>query len=368
MTISTTRRKPNVEKSLSIIKGSSIHESVVSEESYNIDMICALNWYGNQDYNKLRNYALQYSKSIEREECLYALEKASDIEIHYIGAIGRLILRDQYISEKHINLINGYLSNIQQKYTKKAVEKSLVEKVTVDKTPELISKYGSEIDEQLDFFILNKKSEFSMKNFLLQNNINSTLSKKIGVLYEPLLKEINEVVENSDSELVEGYNNFSRWQIRKYATFIQDIINACNQHSESVKVRKNVRKITIKPASVITAKISYLKEFPELALKSISPTNIITASELWVYNTVTRKIGVYYGANEGKLSVTGTTIINYDILKSVTKILRKPEESFKTMGATSKRAMNNWFKTIASKPLPIKTGRLNSDTILLAAN
>lgn len=368
MTISTTKRKPNVEKSLSIIKGSSVNEPKVTEESYNIDMVCALNWYGNQDDSKLRTYALQYAKIVEREECLPAIEKASDIEIHYIGAIGRLLLIDQYISEKHIDLVEDYMADLQKKYIKKTPEKSPIEKVIIDKTPELISKYGAEIDEQLDYYILNKKSDFSMKNFLLQNNINSTLSKKIGALYEPLLKEINDVVNNSDSELVEGYSNFSRWQIRKYATFIQDIINACNQHSESVKVKRTVRKVTVKPASVITAKVAYLKEFTELNLKSIFPSNIIGASELWVYNIKTRKIGVYYGADEGKLSVSGTTIINFDILKSVSKTLRKPEETFKTMGATSKRAMTNWFKTISSKPLPIKTGRLNSDTILITAN
>lgn len=370
MAISTTRRKPNVEKSLSIIKGSSVHEPKVTEESYNIDMVCALNWYGNQDYTKLRHYAVQYTNSINRSECLYALDKAADIEIHYIGAIGRLILRDQYISEKHITLINKYLSDIQHKYSKKPSEKekSPVEKVVIDKNPELIAKYGAEIDEQLDFYVLNKKSEFSMKNFLLQNNINSILSKKLGALYEPLLQEINSVVEGNDNELVDGYNNFSRWQIRKYATFIQDIINACNQHSESVKVKRTVRKVTVKPASVITAKVSYLKEYTELNLKSIFPSNIIGASELWVYNTKTRKLGVYYGADEGKLSVSGTTIINFDILKSVSKNLRKPEETFKTMGATSKRAMSNWFKTITSKPLPLKTGRLNGDTILITAN
>ncbi len=366
-----TRRKPNAEKSLAIIKGSSINEPKVTEDTYNIDMVTALNWYGNQDSSKLRSYAKDYVNFIERTDYLIPLEKSSDNEIQHIGAIGRLILREQYVSDIHTELLSTKLNEILEKYSKKST-KEFVKEPTKEKTAinpnDIVNKFAAEIDEQLDFFVLNKKSDFSCKNFLLQNNISSIISKKIGNLYAPLLEEINSAVEGNDEDLIEGYNNFTRWQIRKYASFIQDIINECNQHSESVKVRKTVRKVTVKPASVVTAKVAYLREFPELGLKSINPSNIVNASELWVYNTVTRKIGVYYGADEGKLSVTGTTIINFDILKSVTKILRKPEETFKTLGTTNKRAMNNWFKTITSKLLPIKTGRLNSDTILLTAN
>lgn len=371
MTIATTRRKPNTEKSLAIIKGSSVNEPKVTEDTYNIDMVTALNWYGNQDSAKLRSYAKEYANFIERTDYLIPLEKASDNEIQHIGAIGRLILREQYVSDTHTELLSTKLDEISEKYSKKSIKEPTKEpakeKPAINPN-DIVNKFAAEIDEHLDFFVVNKKSEFSCKNFLLQNNITSVISKKIGNLYEPLLEEINSVVEGNDEDLVEGYNNFTRWQIRKYASFIQGIINECNQHSESVKVRKTVRKVTVKPASVIAAKVSYLKEFTELNLKSIFPSNIIGASELWVYNTKTRKIGVYYGADEGKLSVSGTTIINFDILKSVSKTLRKPEETFKTMGATSKRAMTNWFKTITSKPLPIKTGRLNSDTILITAN
>jgi len=359
-------RKPNTEKHLAIISGSSIHAPTISEKNYTIDMVVALNWYGNQDSAKFRKYALDYAKTVERGECIPSLEKSSDIELYYIGVLGHMLLRNQYISDKHINLINESLNNLLVKYSKPKTNNTSIEKVvdkTNDKINELVTKYGAEIDAELDELVLNKNSTFSTKAFLEQNNINSTTAKKLGNLYIDLLNELNNI--DNDSELAEGYNNFSKIELRRYRVFVQAIINECNQYAESTKVKRTVRVVKPKPASVVTANVQYLKEFPELNLKSVNVTKLVDSSEIWVYNTVTRKISVYYSVDT-KMSVKGTTIINYDILKSTTKTIRKPEEAFKLLINLNKRTINNWFKDLTTKPIVVSTGRLNADNIILA--
>ena len=94
------------------------------------------------------------------------------------------------------------------------------------------------------------------------------------------------------------------------------------------------------------------------------PEDILTATELWVYNTKYRKLQVYK-ADFGSLGVKGTTIIGFSVKDSQSMTLRKPEEFFKGL-SFGKRALNNAVKPIKTKP-STPNGRFNEDTILLGA-
>jgi hypothetical protein len=94
-------------------------------------------------------------------------------------------------------------------------------------------------------------------------------------------------------------------------------------------------------------------------------------SELWTYNTKTRKLGRFVVAMHGdmvvgQLGVKGSAIIGYDEIKSTCKTLRKPAEKlaeFKTLG---KPALRKFMDTIKSVEVKLK-GRISPDTILLRA-
>jgi hypothetical protein len=107
-----------------------------------------------------------------------------------------------------------------------------------------------------------------------------------------------------------------------------------------------------------------MKEFSELKLKSCKPEDILTSTELWVYNTKYRKVTVYK-ADNGTLSVKGTTILGFDIKNSKTQMLRKPEEFFKGL-SMGKRALNSAIKNLTTKPTT-PNGRINEECILLGA-
>jgi hypothetical protein len=110
--------------------------------------------------------------------------------------------------------------------------------------------------------------------------------------------------------------------------------------------------------------MKFMREFAELNLKSVSPTNIIGSTEVWFYNTKYRRIGVYR-AEGTTLSVKGTTIIGFDIKESKAFTLRKPEEFFKGL-SMGKRALTNAMKTLKTKP-SAPNGRINEETILIGA-
>jgi hypothetical protein len=110
-----------------------------------------------------------------------------------------------------------------------------------------------------------------------------------------------------------------------------------------------------------------MKEFDELKLKSVEATSILTASELWVYNTKTRKLGIYIvDQYAGALGVKGTKIIGFDAAASVQKTMRKPKEQLKEWASNGKPAAKKWFKGVRSTEIKLN-GTINADMILLKA-
>ena len=105
----------------------------------------------------------------------------------------------------------------------------------------------------------------------------------------------------------------------------------------------------------------------------MQPDQIIGASELWVFNIKTRKLGKYVAKNidpkgmgraGSGLSVKGTTIIGFNEEQSIQKTLRKPEEQLKAFKSAGKVALRKFLDEIPTIDTKLN-GRCNSDTILL---
>ena len=102
----------------------------------------------------------------------------------------------------------------------------------------------------------------------------------------------------------------------------------------------------------------------ELKLKSVSPTGIVGADELYCFNVKTRKLQVYKALDGMTLTVKGTTIMNFDMDKSSQKTVRKPE-TVSGISDKGKRVCANFMKALTAKP-NVPNGRINADTILIA--
>jgi hypothetical protein len=96
----------------------------------------------------------------------------------------------------------------------------------------------------------------------------------------------------------------------------------------------------------------------------VNPVEIIGASELWVYNSKTRKLGKYVAAAYQTLNVKGTTIINFDVDKSVCKTLRKPSEQLKEFARAGKVQLRKFLEEIRATDTKLN-GRINADILLL---
>ena len=365
------KRKQKLERATAILRGSS-GEPIITGTDYRIELMHALNWYNaNEEYKVLRKYAEQYCLKNDFKDCMHGVKEASDLEIKHIGVIGRLILRGQHVEQEHVSYINNKLAELKQKYKKvKHVEVINQPQQPVLSIQEKIQQAAyrcmEDIDVAIDSFTQTKHTDFSTKSYLLSNSISGAVAKRIGELYQPLYRELGETISGKDEQLVEAYSFLTKAQLKKFYEFVQSIIQDCSQQVVTAKSNRMPRKRKAKPASVIVQKLKYMKELVELKLKSINPADIVGASELWVYNNKYRKLTVYR-ADGGGLSVKGTTIINYDVSQSESKMLRKPEEYFKALTSTGKRAMQSAFKEIKTKGSQ-PNGRINEETVLVAVN
>lgn len=351
-------------------KDSIRNEPSVTEENYLSQISSTLQWYTfNATDKQLRKFALEYFAKLGKKAEVLAINKATDFEIRQLAIICRLKTREQYLTDKHVQFITDTADALVKKYSGTVVKKEAdVAKPTnvisiQDRIEEKARDLAGEIEGAIDDYITNK-TEFSTKNFLLANSVAATIAKKIGDMFVPRLNEIQEVIEGSDKQLVEGYSNFTKRELKAYAKFVEEIIADCQQQVQTAKATRAPRKRKAASPTKVVSKLKFMREFAELNLKSCKPEDILAASELWVYNTKYRKVQVYKAEN-GTLSVKGTTILGFSVKDSVSMTLRKPEEFFKGL-SMGKRALNGAFKKLTTKP-STPNGRINDECVLLGA-
>ena len=345
-------------------------EPTLTPETYTRDLIMALNWYNTNSTDKdRRKWVLQYLVSNNLKTAVVALNSATDFELRSLSFLCRLSMRGQELEEKDVDHITKMVKDLSYKY-KKTKEKVVVKDVVAapkvsiqERMAELASTHAAEFDGAIDDFV-KEKTEFSAKHYLKSHYVSSPVAKRIGEKYTRLVAELQEAVAGEDDQLVEGYKFLSKRELKKFLGFVESIVADCTQQVQSAKTARAPRIRKPQPASKITARVKFMKELPELGLKSVKPETIVGTDEVWVYNTKYRRVTVYK-AESGTLSVRGTTILGFDVKESKTMTVRKPEEYFKGL-AMGKRALGAAMKKLTSKPA-VPNGRINEECIILGA-
>jgi len=111
-------------------------------------------------------------------------------------------------------------------------------------------------------------------------------------------------------------------------------------------------------------KLNYKKEDNDYKIVSVQPSSIVGASQLWVFNTNSRQLGVYNALDRGGFTVSGSSIKNYDEKTSVMKRLRKPEDILPKVLKGGKIVLRKLLPSIKSKESSL-TGRINKHVIIL---
>ena len=240
-----------------------------------------------------------------------------------------------------------------------------------DKTKEKASDIIAEIETKLDEFYANEyvNKDFSFYDYLRASEVKKIYGKYIVEYYEPLLKEIQIVAAKGDKDLVEGYTHLKKKQLTDYLNFVKMIVDDTNRYVSNQATTKAPRKTVVRKAkpvdnSKLVKSFKYLKEFNELKLVSVSPENVIGASSIWIYNVKTRKLSILNSTADNPLTIKGSSVVNYDEATSISKTLRKPEETLQQVLTGTKTSLKKLMSSLSTKE-SVAVGRSNSDTIIL---
>jgi len=282
------------------------------------------------------------------------------------GSVSRMYnngasLPDQTLVRTHLKI--EHMLTFAQAKEETVIQKNPMS--VANRVREHTSSIIGDMEEELDKFFTNDySSDFKPYDYMKKNDIKAVYASKIASFYEPLKNELQEALTGKDAQLKEGYSRLYKPQLRKYLEFVSTIISDAESIAQINKTTRKTRKPKEKSATQITSKMKYLKESIPYKIASIDPTKIIKAQTLIIFNTKYKKLGIYVAADSNGLSIKGTTIINYDTEKSISKTLRKPEDVLPSVLNNGKLAFNKTFNGIKTAPSALN-GRITGDTILV---
>ena len=131
----------------------------------------------------------------------------------------------------------------------------------------------------------------------------------------------------------------------------------------------------MKSPEKVVEKLKYKISDDKYAISSVQPHKFIGANCLVVFNSKTRKLGIYYtsiedplgtGRDGSGLYLKGQTLQRFNEKTSVSYTLRKPLEQLKDVkGLNTRKKFENWMEKLTTTPIKMN-GRLNPETLLIA--
>lgn len=368
----TVRRQKLIEKAERMMGRGT--EPALNADNYRASLIYALNYYNaNNDDKDKKKWFLAYIAQTDKKLAV-ALNKLDEDLFRHAGIIARMLMREEPLQEKELAFLKERTEVLTKLVDKPEPVKQSAFKAKVDDKPvapivslqdrikDKAHEIAGEIDGMIDDFILEDKM-FDAKDALKRLNASGPVAKVMAPFWDSTIAELQEVLEGEDKQLVEGYSHMKKAKIKKFLALVESIKEACGNQVQVAKASRAPRKRKEKPASQIVAKMKFKKEDTQYGIKSISAASIVNAQELWVFNTKYRKVQVYRADDPKGLSVKGTSIIGYDVEKSGSKMMRKPEQimAYPAMG---KREINNAFKALTTMQQKVN-GRINEECVLL---
>ena len=341
-------------------------EPKFKEELTKTEMAETLNWYSQ---NKASKDAIKYASDyFSKKLKTPATESAIKAVGSTFGFVCRIVSNGAVLSEKDKIWFEDQIKIVKEKSKEKkvVVEAKATPTVTIqDRIADKASECIAELEGQIDDYVMSGFKDTPAPYGVMHTlGIKGAHTRFISDWFKWRRQQYEEVLETTDKDLKEGWSNFTKTQMKKLVAFCDQVILDCQKVSgESVKSRKP-RKRKEKSPEQLVAKVKICEEFKELDLKSVDVRLLIGATQAWIYNTKTRKLGVYHSEDAGGFTIKGTSLQNFSETKSIQKKLRKPEVSLPEVMNAGKVTLRNFMGTIRAVEA-VMNGRLNTDTILL---
>ena len=322
----------------------------------------AFNFY-NQDRDKkdARGYLRTY---IKHKGMTVDIDRVPDNEINLTyGWLSRILLNGNTLLDRHNEDLDSYINNLSTTKEVKVVVNKVSKPSVRDYMQDKIAEVIGELEGQVDAFIEEDK-EFDLYNYLQANSIPKPYCKDIDTWARKRGTEFTEVYKTTDKDIKEGYSNISRRQqanlVKLFGSFIVDL----EKYTQFKKANRKPRVTKTKPPAVQVSRIKFKKEDTELGIKSVNPSEMVGASQVWVYNVKYKRLAAYRSDSVQGIQVKGSTLQNYDPDMSECRSIRRPEVILKILLDASKVKLRKLLSDLTTKGYDV-TGRINDESIIV---
>ena len=322
----------------------------------------AFNFY-NQDRDKkdARVYLKTY---IKHKGMTVDIDRVPDNEINLTyGWLSRILLNGNTLLDRHNEDLDSYINNLSTTKEVKVVVNKVPKPSVRDYMQDKIAEVIGELEGAVDAFLKEDK-EFDLYNYLQANSIPKPYCKDIDEWARKRGMEFTDVYKTTDKDTKDGYSNISRRQqanlVKMFGAFIVDI----EKYTQFKKANRKPRVTKAKPPAVQVARIKFKKEDTELGIKSVNPSEMVGASQVWVYNVKYKRLAAYRSDSVQGIQVKGSTLQNYDPDMSECRSIRRPEAFLKVLLDASKVKLRKLLSDLTTKGYDV-TGRINDECIIV---
>ena len=340
------------------------------------DLIHAFQWYNqHKDSKDARKYLIEY---LVKNNEITALQQQAVPHLNLSwnivdGWLARCLSRGAWVPDTVFANFKERMNGFRDRLNTIVAEKNLAAPVITD-TSNVIS-IQERVQSKVDYFIMELEAkfddiwheqsgeEFVPYTWMVENEVKPMHASKIAEYFKQRTADWIAIIESKDEYVKESYPRPRKEMIEGAKFFGLVATDAEKLASNKSAARKPRKK---KPVSFEkkVKNLKFKKDDTENKLVSIDPVRIMGAQQLWVYNTKTRKLGVYTAKDDAGLAVKGSSIENYKYSESVSKTLRKPKDVLSRVLDGGKVVLRKVMGEINSKPVELN-GRINKDTILL---
>jgi len=261
-----------------------------------------------------------------------------------------------------------FAEKVEKQDKKKDIKVISIQDRMREQVATLCGKWESVLDQFLE------SENFDLKAFDPYNDmrahtpaIKPAHAKIIKELFDCEYQEALEVFAWKDEDIKEGYSHFDKKMRKNFLAFFEKINSATDTLIQTGKAQRKPRKPKAINKDKLISKLKFKINDSDLGIASIHPIDILDASEVWVYNTKNRKLGVYKKSPTSiGLTVKGTSIRDFSETSSWQKTLRKPAEQLKLFTGNAKTKYQSAFDDIKATEIKLN-GRLNEHIIILKA-
>ena len=224
-----------------------------------------------------------------------------------------------------------------------------------------LTDFANAIDDSIEHIISGAEPP-DTQALIESSKLNRVEISEAVSTVEHMAQDFRELSQGQDEQLKEAYSHIKKVKLKKLLKFFNDLEVGLSETQQAAKITR-IRKKKPVDKNKLVRRLKYTPKFGELNLTSVDPVEIIGASEVWVYDTKRKRLGVYASEYANTLSVKGTVIDNYSLSKSYEKTVRKSEKITEFM-QSRKNGLHKFMTTIRGKQFPAKS-RVQASMVIL---